>query len=188
MRRMLLVLVASSVAACANDVTAPTTVPSPENSLTAVTNDAAGPWGFGRRGFGMMGGGLMFARRLPPSLQLSAPQRTQIRSLMSAYRASHKDDFEALASVAKQARAAHASGMRVTVEQRHSFFAQTAPARQRLVTANKTLRAQIQQVLTTDQRSWLASHRPRLRRTDGVKRRWSSPRSNASGSTPSTNS
>ena len=47
MRRTLLVLVAGSVVACASDVTAPTTVPSPENSLTAVTADSAGPWDSG---------------------------------------------------------------------------------------------------------------------------------------------
>jgi hypothetical protein len=36
MRMMLLVLVAVSVAACANEVTAPTMSPSPENSLATV--------------------------------------------------------------------------------------------------------------------------------------------------------
>jgi hypothetical protein len=162
---MLLVLVAGSAAACANDVTAPTTVPSPDNSLTAVTTDSVGPWGFGRRGFGMMGG-LMYARRLPASLQLSDAQGTQSRSLMGAYRASHKDDLAALASVAHQVHAAaRTSGVRMTVGQRRALLAQTAPARQRLIAANKALHTQIQQVLTADQRTWLALHRPTLRRT-----------------------
>jgi Spy/CpxP family protein refolding chaperone len=184
---MLLVLVAGSVAACANDVTAPTTVPSPDNSLTAVTTDSVGPWGFGRRGFGLMDG-LIHARRLPASLQLSDAQRTQIRSLISAYRASHKDDLAALASVAKQAHAAaRTSGLRMTGEQRRALFARTAPARQRLVTANMALHAQIQQLLTADQRTWLASHRPTLRPTNGPSRRRSIRRSHASGSATSTN-
>lgn len=186
MRRMLLVLVAGSVAACANDVTAPTTVPSPENSLTAVTADSAGPWRFGHRGFGVMGG-LMFARRLPPDLQLSEAQRTQIRSLMSAYRTAHQEDLASLASVAKQAYAARTSGTRMTADQRRAFFAQTAPARQRLSAANTALRGDIQNVLTGSQKAWLASHRPTLRRTSGSTRRWTHQRPNASGSNTSTN-
>ena len=185
MRRMLLVFVAGAVAACANDVTAPTTVPSSENSLTAVTADSAGPWRFGHRGFGMLGG-LMFARRLPPDLQLSDAQRTQIRSLMSGYRTAHQEDLASLASVAKQAYAARTSGTRMTVDQRRAFFTQTALARQRLVAANKTLRGDIQSVLTGSQKAWLASHGSTLRRTNASTRRWTHRRPDAGGSNTST--
>lgn len=161
MRIMVLLLVAGSVAACANDVTAPA-VPAPENSLSATTG--AGPWGFGRRGFGMMGGGFMFARRLPANLALTDAQRTQIKSLVTAYRSAHQDDLQSMAVVGKQMRAAHVAGQTMSVDQRRAMFAQTAPARQRLMTANKQLDMDIQQVLTSDQKAWLASHRPSFKR------------------------
>ena len=158
MRTMLLLLVAGSVAACANEVTAPT-VPAPENSLSAA-NGAPGPWGFGRHGFGMMGGGLMFARRLPANLQLTDVQRTQIRALVTTYHSSHQEDLDAMAKVGKQMRATRVAGQSMSGDQRRAMLTQTAPARQRLLAANKQLAADIQKILTSDQKAWLAAHRP----------------------------
>jgi Spy/CpxP family protein refolding chaperone len=163
MRIMLLLLVAGSVAACANEVTAPT-VPARNNSLV-TTNGVPGPWGFGRHGFGMMGGGVMFARRLPSNLQLTDAQRTQIEGLVTAYRSSHQQDLESMATVGEQLRAARLAGQSASVDQRRAMFAQTAPARRRLMAANKQLGADIQKVLTSDQKAWLAAHRPSLNRT-----------------------
>jgi Spy/CpxP family protein refolding chaperone len=173
MRMMLLALVAASLAACANEVTAPALSPSPENSLATVGGDTAGRgmWGFGRHGYGMMGGGFFFARRLPANLQLSDAQRTQIKSLMTAYRTAHQDDLKSLATIIKQARAAHVAGQRVSADQRRALLAQTAPARQRLTSANKQLASDIQQVLTADQQTWLATHHPTFRRTTPRARR-----------------
>src|SRR5690242_13581906 len=102
MRMLLVTLVASSVAACANDVTAPTVQPAPDHSMSAV--NSPGQWAFGRRGVGM---GMMFAaHRLPANLKLTDIQRSQIKGLVAAYRTAHKDDLSAMASVAKQAFAA----------------------------------------------------------------------------------
>lgn len=159
MRILALAFVASSLAACANDVTAPTVQPTPSNSLVA-TADSGARWGFGRRGFGMGLGAMFAARRLPDNLKLTDAQKSQIKSLVSAYRTTHRDDLQAMASVGKQAFAARRSGVQMSVEERRALFAQTAPARQRLAAANKQLRADIEQVLTSEQRSWLASHRP----------------------------
>ncbi|HEY7233598.1 MAG TPA: Spy/CpxP family protein refolding chaperone [Gemmatimonadaceae bacterium] len=175
MRRMLLVLVAGSVAACANEVTAPTS-PTPENALSSAPSasvNRGGPWGFGRRGFGMMGpgGGMMLARRLPANLALTDAQKTQIRGLMTAYRSAHQQDLNSLATVGKQMRAARVAGQRLSVDQRKAFFAQMAPQRQRLMTANKQLAADIQKVLTSDQKAWLVSHRPSFRRNANHVRR-----------------
>jgi Spy/CpxP family protein refolding chaperone len=163
MRMFLVALVAGSVAACANDVTAPTVQPAPENSLAVASGDAMGHgrWGFGRRGF-MAGGAMFAARRLPDNLKLTDAQRSQIKALVSSFRTAHQPDLQSLATAAKQARGARASGQ--TVEQRRAFFAQTAPARQRLIAAQKQLGAQIQNVLTADQKAWLASHRPSFKR------------------------
>jgi Spy/CpxP family protein refolding chaperone len=108
-------------------------------------------------GFGPM---MFAARRLPENLKLTDAQRTQIKSLVTAYRAAHKDDLNAVGVVAKQAFAARESGMKLSVDQRRALFAQVAPARQRLMAANKQLRADVEQVLTTEQRSWLTAHRP----------------------------
>jgi hypothetical protein len=83
---------------------------------------------------------------------------------MTEYPSAHKDDLAALATVAKQARAARVSGQ--SVDQRRAFFAQTAPVRQRVMVANKELGVEIQNILTADQYAWLASHRPaRMNRT-----------------------
>lgn len=169
MRILVLLLVAGSVAACANDVTSPT-VPAPDNSLSAA-NGAPGRWGFGRHGFGMMGGGFMFARRLPANLALTDAQKTQIKSLMTSYRSAHQQDLQSMAAMGKQMRAARVAGQSMTVDQRRAMFAQTAPARQRLMTANKQLSSDMQQVLTSDQKAWLASHRPSFKRNPNHVRR-----------------
>jgi len=173
MRMMLLVLVAATVAACANEVTAPTMSPSPENSLATLGGDTAGRgmWGFGRHGYGMMGGGFFFARRLPSNLQLSDAQRTQIKSLMTAYRTAHQDDLRSIGAVVNQAHAAHVAGQSVSADLRRAMFAQTAPARQRLMSANKQLAGDIQKVLTPEQKSWLATHHPTFRRNTARARR-----------------
>jgi Spy/CpxP family protein refolding chaperone len=169
MRIMVVLLVAGSVAACANEVTAPT-VPTPENSFSA-TNDAPGAWAFGRHGFGMMGGGFMFARRLPANLALTGAQKTEIKALTTAYRSAHQQDLQSMAMVGKQMRAAQVAGQTMSVDQRRAMLAQTAPARQRLMAANKQLAADVQRVLTADQKAWLASHRPSFKRNRNHLRR-----------------
>lgn len=159
MRMVVLALVASSVAACANDVTSPRLQPSPETGVAVGDSVGRGPWGFGRRGMGF--GPMMFAsRRLPDNLKLTDAQRTQMKALMTSFRAAHKDDLNATSAAMKQAFAVRKSGTRLTPDQRTALFAQTAPARQRLMAADKELRAQVEQILTPDQKSWLASHRP----------------------------
>ena len=82
MRRVLLAVAVGSVAACANEVTAPTVQPVPESSVTAVDGSGMGRSGPGRRGFGMSGA-LFATRRLPDNLKLSDSQRAQITSLVS---------------------------------------------------------------------------------------------------------
>jgi len=160
MRMVVLALVATSVAACANDVTAPAVQPTPQNSIAVSGDSIGGRWGFGRRGMGMAFGPMFAARRLPDNLKLTDAQRTQLRALMTSFRTAHRDDLNAMAAAAKQAFAARKAGVTPSVDQRRAMFAQTAPVRQRLMAANTQLRAQVEQVLTTDQKSWLASHRP----------------------------
>jgi Spy/CpxP family protein refolding chaperone len=160
MRLVVLALVASAVAACANDVTSPQVQPAPENSVAVASTSPTGPWAFGRHGMGM-GPMMMFAsRHLPANLKLTDAQRTQIKALVTSFRAAHKDDLDAMRASAKHAFAARKAGVPLTADQRKAMFAQTAPVRQRLMAANTALRSQIEQVLTPDQKAWLASHRP----------------------------
>ena len=160
MRMVVLALVASGVAACANDVTAPTVQPTPQSSI-AVSGDSLGArWSFGRRGLGMGFAPMFAARRLPENLKLTDAQRTQIKTLMASFRTAHRDDLSTMGAAAKQAFAARKAGVNLSVDQRRAMFAQTAPVRQRLTAANKQLRSQIEEVLTSDQKTWLAQHRP----------------------------
>ena len=162
MRMVLLVVLAGSVAACANDATAPRVQPAPESSLAATSGSGMmGPWGFGRRGFGMARV-LFGARRLPDNLKLTDAQRTQIKSLLSSFRAAHQPELAAMQSAMREARAARLAG--AAPDQRRALFATTAPQRRQLMVANKQLATQIQQVLTPEQQSWLASRRPSFTR------------------------
>lgn len=159
MRGVLVLLAAAAMAGCAKDMTAPAVQPQPSNSLSTV-NDSQGPWRFGRHG----AMGLFMARRLPANLQLSDGQRAQIKTLMSSFRSANQADLSAMRTsmraMMQQARAARTSGQRLSIDQRRALFQQSAPARQRLVTAQRQLAAQIESVLTADQKSWLAAHRP----------------------------
>lgn len=159
MRGVLVLIAAAAMAGCANDMTAPAVPPQPSSSLSAVT-DSAGPWRFGRHG----AMGWFMARRLPANLQLTTAQRAQIKTLMTSFRTAHQSELTAMRTsmraAMQQARAARASGQQLSLDQRRAMFQQNAPVRQRLMSAQRELAAQIQNVLTSDQRAWLASHRP----------------------------
>ena len=159
MRGVLVLLAAAAMAGCANDMTAPAVQPQPSNSPSTV-NDSPGPWRFGRHG----GIGMFMARRLPANLRLTDGQRAQIKALMSSFRSANQADLTAIRASMRaampQARAARTTGQRLSIDQRRALFRQSAPARQRLWTAQRQLTVQIQNVLTADQQSWLAAHRP----------------------------
>jgi Spy/CpxP family protein refolding chaperone len=157
MRGVLVLIAAAAAAGCAQDMTAPAAPPPPSNSLNAAAVlGPGGPWRFGRRG----GLGFFMARRLPANLQLSAEQRTQITTLMTSFRAAHESDLSAMRASMQQLRASRTNGERLSPDQRRALFQQTAPARERLTIAQRSLAAQIQNVLTADQKAWLAAHRP----------------------------
>jgi len=152
MRTTTLVLLATvATAACTHDMTAPQVSPQPD-ALAATT----GP-GFGRFGFGPGSFVLMQLRRAPANLQLSDAQRTQIRTMGTAFRQEHDADFKALHSIGQQARAARAAGQ--STDQIRQSFSQSQPIHQRLFTAQQALDTKIQQtVLTSDQRNWLTAN------------------------------
>ncbi|HXY29402.1 MAG TPA: hypothetical protein VEI06_01740 [Gemmatimonadaceae bacterium] len=141
-----LAIVSGIVAACAHEPT--TSDAASAASATSATGNA--PWGFGR---GMMG-----FRRLPDSLKLTDAQRSQLHSLFQQFRQAHQADFQALAAAHKQAFAARQSGQ--SGDQVKQIMAQAEPAKQRLTAAQSALKPQVDAVLTTNQRAWLASHQP----------------------------
>jgi Spy/CpxP family protein refolding chaperone len=159
MRGVLLLLVAASLTACANDVTGPVIQPQPSNALNVVS-DSGRPWHFGRRG----AMGLFMARRLPANLQLTGAQRSQIETLMAAFRAAHSQELTAMRTSMRaqmeRMRAARESGQKLSIDRRRALFKHTAAVRERLMTAQRQLAAQIENVLTADQKAWLAAHRP----------------------------
>jgi Spy/CpxP family protein refolding chaperone len=159
MRGVLTLLAAATIAGCANDMTAPAVQPQPASSLDAV-DGATGPWHFGRHG----SMGLFMARRLPANLQLTQTQRNQIRALTTSFRTANQTDLSAMRTsmraVMQQLRAARSSGHPVSIDQRRALLQPSAPLRQRLLAAQQQLAAGIQNVLTTDQKAWLAAHRP----------------------------
>jgi hypothetical protein len=154
MRTTTLVLLATvATAACTHDMTAPQVSPQPD-ALAANTGPGLGRFG---HGFGPGSFLLMQLRRAPASLQLTDGQRTQIRTLGSAFRQEHDADFKALSSMGQQARAAHASGQ--SRDQIRQSFSQSQPIHQRLFAAQQALDTKIQQtVLTADQRNWLTAN------------------------------
>lgn len=155
MRGVLVLIAAAGLGACAQDMTSPAAPPQPSNTSSAAST-SIGPWRFGRFG----GMGFFMARRLPADLQLSDAQRSAITGLVASFRSAHQSDLAAMRASMRQLRAAHTSGQPLSPDQRRAMFQQTAPARQRLMTAQRALGTQIQDVLTSDQRAWLAAHRP----------------------------
>jgi Spy/CpxP family protein refolding chaperone len=156
MRGIVVLLAAAAAAGCASDMTSPAVQPQPLNSMSAASDSlAARPWGFGRRGMA----GFAMTRRLPANLQLTHAQRAQIRALTDSFRGENADDFASMRTLMRQMRAAHRSGQVLSPDQRRTLFQQTAPARRRLMTAQRALAAQVQNVLTTEQKTWLAAHR-----------------------------
>jgi len=141
-----LAMVSSTFVACVHEPTS-----SDITSAASATNPSANAaWGFGR---GMMG-----FRRLPDSLKLTTAQRTQLHGILQQFRQAHQADFQTVAAAHKQAFAARQSGQ--SSDQVAQIMAQAAPAKQRLTEAQTALKPQVDAVLTTNQRAWLASHQP----------------------------
>jgi Spy/CpxP family protein refolding chaperone len=154
MRKTLLTLLAAiSFAACSDDSVSPRN----EDSLFLLDETAV-------LAFGSMDmadpGSRYIARlhRLPEHLKLSADQQARIKAILEAYESATKADREALAAIHRQAREAHQAG-KSSAEVR-AILAQGDPIRQRLHAAEQQLHAQIEAVLTAEQKAWLAANGP----------------------------
>jgi Spy/CpxP family protein refolding chaperone len=104
------------------------------------------------------------ANGLPDELKLSDEQRAQIRSLVEAFVASTRADREALGAILQEARQAVREKKPRDVVQ--GILQKGAPIRERLKAAERKLIADIDAVLTPEQRAWVLAHKPKLCRAD----------------------
>ena len=153
MRRTILsCLAAVSIAACSNESTSP--------DVADLALDA------GLFGTALTQNGGYDARQyqdrlfnaLPDEIALSDAQRAQIRGYVEGFMSATKSDREALQAILKQARDAVQAGK--SREEVAAIMRQGAPMRDRIHAAEKKLVADIQSVLTAEQKAWIASHRP----------------------------
>lgn len=154
MRRLaLLSLVAASLAACSNETTSPASDP--------VDEFAAGAFGTALTSAGGYDADLYQARlfnALPDSIKLTDEQRTKIAALIESFKQATKADRDALNAILGQAmEAVRAKKPRAEVI---AILNRGLEFRARIAEAEKNLKAQIDAVLTPEQRAWIASHAP----------------------------
>lgn len=161
MRKIVLALMAAAtLAACSEDAVAPST---DTVLLDDVTVLAYGAMDMADPGSRYIPG----LHRLPDHLKLTSAQETQIRALVTAFAAAVKADVEALHAIRLEARAAKAAGK--SDAEIRAIYAKGDAIRARLHAAEAKLRADIDAVLTAEQRAWLASPAARPCQAENVR-------------------
>ena len=153
-----LTIAALSLAACSNETTAPS---------TADLSIDAGAFGTALTVVGGYEAEVYQTRLvngLPDSIKLTDAQQTKIKSLIDAFQTSTKADRDALSGILKDAR--DAAKAKASADSVGKILAKGAASRARLVAAELKLKADIDAVLTADQRAWLASHQPKKCKPD----------------------
>jgi Spy/CpxP family protein refolding chaperone len=160
MRRLAWISVAAlSLAACSNDTTSPTT-----SDLSLLEAGAFGTALTTAGGYDADVYQDRLVNGLPDELKLTDDQRAQIRSLITAFQQATKSDREALIAILREARQAiEANKPRREVE---AILARGLAIRLRLAAAEAKLKADIDAVLTPEQRAWIEAHSPRGCRAD----------------------
>jgi Spy/CpxP family protein refolding chaperone len=154
MRRIVFATFAAlSIAACSNESTGPDA-----STLLAISTAGTGT------AFTLAGGydGDLYQTRLanglPDSLKLSNEQQAKIKELVKAFEAATKADRDSLNKMLRDAKmSADKRGYAAEVAK---ILADAAPIVDRLKTAEAKLKADIDAVLTAEQRAWLAEHSP----------------------------
>ena len=154
MRKTTVILLAAlALGACNKDAV------SPSNDVSASLDDAANLAFSASFAADPSLNFLGAVNRLPDNLKLTAAQETQIKALMDAFVTATKADHDALAAIEKQAKDAAAAGK--SKDDVRKLLEQGKPARDRLQAAEQKLHADIEAVLTADQKAWLQSHQPK---------------------------
>jgi Spy/CpxP family protein refolding chaperone len=156
MRRIVLAsLVAAALVACSSDTTAP-------SSTDLIAEFEAANLG---TQFTIAGGydedlyQLRLGHGLPDDLELTADQKAKIKALVEAFKEANKADQQALNAIlreAKQAKKDHKSDAEIK-----AILDKGAPIAAKLAAAAAKLKADIDAILTAEQRAWLASHEPK---------------------------
>ena len=155
MRRIAFIAVAATLVACSKDTTAPATT----DLVTEFTNVANGTVLTTAGGYDADLYQLRLFHGLPDDLKLTSEQEAKIKALVDAYNAATRADHKALEDILKAARKAlndHKSPAEVKV-----ILDAAAPIAARLKAAADKLKADIDAVLTPEQRAWIASHQPK---------------------------
>lgn len=148
MKRITLVALATlSLSACSQDTIGPASLD---------LDDGAGAFGTALTAAGGYEAGIYesrLANGLPDDLKLSAEQKEKIRALVKAFEDATRADREALREILRQAGEAGRRGARGDPV--------AVAIRMRLAAAEAKLKADIDAVLTPEQRAWIATHSPR---------------------------
>lgn len=154
MRRIaFLTLAAISLAACSRETTGPT------NAADLAVE--AGAFGTAFTAAGGYEAGIYESRLsngLPDELKLSSEQKEKIRALVKAFEEATRADRDALRAILNEAREVGKTGSREDVKK---VLAKGEPIRARLAAAEAKLKADIDAVLTPEQRAWIAAHAPK---------------------------
>ena len=155
MRRLAFITFAAvMLAACSNETTAPS---------TSDLSVDAGVFGTALTVVGGYEPSLYQDRLtngLPDSLKLTADQQAKIKALIDAFNTATKADHDALEALLKQAREL-GKGRTTGADSAAKILAKGADISKRLAAAQAKLKADIDAVLTPEQRAWLASHQPK---------------------------
>jgi Spy/CpxP family protein refolding chaperone len=151
MRKSAVVVLAMlALVSCAEDATAPD-----EGSL--LEHDAI--LAFDAGGVSDPGRHMVAIHRLPRELRLSADQEARLKVLLERFQTATQPDREELARIQRQAGEARKAGK--PREEIARILAQADEIRKRMAAAEQALAAAILDILTAEQRAWLAAHQPR---------------------------
>jgi Spy/CpxP family protein refolding chaperone len=150
MRRTTFALVAAfALAACSGDTTSPADDTAIEQSISGMDVSAASG-----------ASALQYRDRLfgslPEELRLTDAQRAQIRALVDAFESATRDDRRALGAILADIRKAIHDGKGRDEVRR--ILHRAEPIHDRLAAAHRKLIADIDAVLTPEQRAWIRAH------------------------------
>jgi Spy/CpxP family protein refolding chaperone len=97
---------------------------------------------------------------LPDSIKLTSDQQTKIKALIDAFKTSTKADHDALEALLRTARDL-GKNKTTGADSVAKLLAKGAEITQRLAAAQTKLKADIDAILTAEQKAWLASHEPK---------------------------
>ena len=156
MRKIVLVsIVAVALAACSSD----TTAPSDPNLIADFEAASLGTQFTAAGGYDEDLYPLRLGNGLPDELELTPEQEEKITALIKAFKEANKADQEALKAIIREAKQAKKNGK--SDAEIKLILDKGTPIAAKLAAASAKLKADIDAILTAEQRAWLASHEPK---------------------------